>query len=386
MNKLDSYALQSALKLNSPDINECFTPVCQNKYITFDINPSKSSSFYFHWQQVIDLIHPKLKEHNISILKVGEPNSPMIDKTINHSGKSFNQTAYIINRSLLHFNSLNYLSYLSYFSDTKLVCLFSCFNSDYFGMPTKDGCVFIDSPKGEMHASLDVNEQEKTIDKIDPSHVASKILSELGINHDLNNYNMVHAGASAHMKMIEVIPDFDCTDDFFPKCVLNIRADLNFDENKIISFCSRGRRIGLITSQPFSVNFLYACKGSVDKLVYRIENSIDKDFLLNLKRFNINYQLVCYKKDIINKIRSQFIDEDIEYIHINENMLDKIAKICKNSVFKTSKIMYSKSGQYASKAHWIIGKQLEEYNRITDTNDYWEDQDFYYIYEHTTNK
>ena len=36
---------------------------------------------------------------------------------------------------------------------------------------------------------------------------------------------------------------------------------------------------------------------------------------------------------------------------------------------------------FRSKAHWVTGEQQEVLSKVIDVADFWEDSDFYYIYE-----
>ena len=48
---------------------------------------------------------------------------------------------------------------------------------------------------------------------------------------------------------------------------------------------------------------------------------------------------------------------------------------------KTSKIIISNGKKYATKAHWVIGKTMDDKNQdIIDTSDFWSDLDHYVIY------
>ena len=80
MNKLERYSLHSGLKISKPFINDCFFPIIQDKYITFNSECSISSQVYDYWQEVIDLIYEPLKDAGISIIQLGEEKSRQYEK------------------------------------------------------------------------------------------------------------------------------------------------------------------------------------------------------------------------------------------------------------------------------------------------------------------
>ena len=72
MHVLESYALQNDLKIDKPFVYEKFFPLAIDKYITIDTsNLGTSALAYDHWQLVVDLIQPKLKEQKIQIIQLG---------------------------------------------------------------------------------------------------------------------------------------------------------------------------------------------------------------------------------------------------------------------------------------------------------------------------
>lgn len=382
MNKLEKYALHSALKPQDAQLNECFFPVKEDKYITYNINTNSTSKFYFHWQEVVNLIQPYLQKQGVSILKIGNPNTPQVLGTINYSGKSFNQNNYILKKSLLHFNAFDYFSYICDQMSKPNVSLFSSFPSASYNFKDYSNKIFIDSPKGDKNPSLIENETPKTIDLISPTQVAYGILKLLNIDNDLNNYNCIHFGESAHLKMIEVIPDFQCDPTFYPGAVINVRADLCEDQEFVASFLSSKRQVGLITKKSFGADFLHRYRSFLNKVIIYIDDRIDQDFILNLKKFNIKYQLVCINEKEIGRVRSENLDEEIELWNPSTKKdLDISSDICNNLFFNTSKTMHSKSGIFSSKAHWIVNEQKESMSKVIDAAGFWEDSDFYYIYE-----
>ena len=72
MHILESYALQNDLKIDKPHLYEKFFPLAVEKYITIDTSGLGTNAMqYDHWQLVVDLIEPKLKELDIKIIQMG---------------------------------------------------------------------------------------------------------------------------------------------------------------------------------------------------------------------------------------------------------------------------------------------------------------------------
>ena len=384
MNKLERYSLHSGLKISKPFINDCFFPIIQDKYITFNSECSISSQVYDYWQEVIDLIYEPLKDAGISIIQLGEEKSRQYEKVYSIKNiATFNQQSFVIKKSLLHFNANNFHTQIAEIHETPIVSLFSYEDSSSFVSYNKNNKrSLIDSPKDRSAPSYNLNESPKTINKISPFDIASEILNMLDISNDLCSYKIFHLGKNYHVPTLEIVPDFEPSPNFLTNSVVNLRMDYHFDE-KIAFLFSQNRKLGITTNQPLSEEFLFACKNSIGKVFCECPDSLDDNFLKNLKKYNIPYELFSRDEEQINSIRLKNIDEQILlYKKKTKNNLDISLKTCDDVVMKSSKILISKGNKYSSKAHWVIDKPSSgKFNPVIDTSDFWEDLDYHFIYK-----
>lgn len=383
MNKLEKFALHSALQPSDTFINECFTPITVDKFISFDASIEKPSYSYNHWQEVIDFISPSLKEKGISILRIGDSKGHPIDGVIDYRGKSFNQDSYIISKSLLHFGCSDLLSFVSKHFNKKQVKLFSAFNSTDFPFEKTDRDVFIDSDKKGFNPTYSDHDPRDSINTISPSLVASKILDSIGVESELGELERVYHGHLSHVKTIEIIPDFTPDPNFLANSLINLRADLNFDEQSIFNFASSRRKLGIITKKSFSKELVQAIRPSLNRITINATNGLDYDFVKFLKKLNINYEIFVDNDSNLSKVRLDYIDETIEHY---PKKLKKDVDIEIDSgytmLMRSSKLLISKGNTYPSKAHWIVGETINPgLQKVIDTEDFWEDSDFMNIYK-----
>ena len=381
MNKLERFSLTSALKPRGIFINECFFPIVEEKYVTLDASLDNQSLAYRHWQEVIDLIHPFLKKLNMSIVRVGHASGDPIDGVIDHRGKGFNQEAYILSKSTLHFGSSRTLSLTAYHFETNQVCLFSSIESKAFPFKKRGGDKFIDSDKKGKIPSYSDTDPENTISNISPAIIAENILTALGIENNISELNYLFSGPLSHVKTIEVVPDFNPDPSFLPQSLVNLRADLFFDEQNTFHF-AQNRKLGIITDQPFSENFLLSTRGSISRISINADGGIEEKFISNLKKLNIPYEIFVSKKEPLSELRLEYIDEVIEYYpKKTKKDLDFCFDPSYDMLVRSSKILVSKGKRFASKAHWITGQELTaDLQQLIDTSDFWEDADFMNIY------
>jgi len=389
MSKLERYSLHSGLKVSKPFINDCYFPTTIDKYISFNTSSLVQSKHYDLWQEVIDFIKPYLKSKNVEIIQIGSSKDPVIEGVFNYKGvTNFNQSAFLIKNSLLHFNVCDHFSYVAHIFSTPLVCLFSNEPSSSFSLKPNEKTLFIDSPK-DQGCSYSLLENPKTINKINPAEISSKILKLLGIKNDLNNIDLLYSGESSHIKIIEVVPDFEPKVDFLKNSLINIRMDYFFDEVNLFKFC-QNRKLGLITDKPLSENVLSACRNSLAKVsidISEIDFAEATKFLKNLKKFNIVYDLFTFKESLLSKLRLDFFDEKITLFE-KKTKKDLDIKLSDSYDYdvKSSKILISNAQAFPSKAHWIVGQESNgQFNSIIDTSDFWEDIDYYIIYRKDKN-
>ena len=109
MHILESYALQNDLKIDKPLIYEKYFPLTIDKFITLDTSSLGTKALnYDHWQLVVDLIYPKLKELDIYIVQLGEKTDQLLQNCYSTMGQcNFNQKAYVISKSLAHISTNN---------------------------------------------------------------------------------------------------------------------------------------------------------------------------------------------------------------------------------------------------------------------------------------
>lgn len=380
MNKLEKYCLHSALQTSSSlEIQDAFYPIGSSRYISFNTN--KSSGYqYPHWNELVKLLKPHLDKENISIYRIGDCSGFTIDSVKNFSGCTFNQNAFIIKNSLLHFNILDEFSLASYQFDTPCISFSPNFDESFFPFQSKKSFSIL-TPQHKKFPTL-VNDYQGLVALLNPESFAEHILTKLNISHSLNDFSMVYSGSMAHIPTVEVVPDFIPNQDFLAGSTVNIRNDLHHDESNLIAW-AKGRKLGIVTSEPISTNCLYHLRPNLVKLSVNADSGIDENFLNSIKALNIKYDIYCTNSDKLTSLRLNFIDEVIEHFPLTEKKdLDLPSDICDNGIIRSSKVLLSKGKKFSSKAHWIVGsEQTENFSTIIDTKDFWCDSEFLYIYQ-----
>jgi hypothetical protein len=225
-------------------------------------------------------------------------------------------------------------------------------------------------------------EAEFTINNIKPERVASEILNKLSIEHYLDGYETIFTGGLYHVPILECIPDFSPPPEFFPQTLINLRLDYHHDPSAIIGF-SNNRRLGLITKSPIESKFLLASKNSIESITYHVDENSDISFIESVVELGLNIKLISLKESSIQETRINLIDWQVPlFISKTKKLLDLDDKICDNTFFKTRKVLFTKDGQFPSKAHWEKKIINSSENTIIDSDQFWSETDHYRIYNH----
>ena len=355
MHVLESYALQNDLKIDRPLLYERFFPLAVDKFITIDTsNLGTSALSYDHWPLVVNLIHSKLQEQQISIIQLGNKEDTPIPNCYMTIGQcNFNQKAYIINKSLVHCSPNNESMHIASAYNKKCVALFSnnAFPAQFAPYWSDKDEVEMISPPSTTKPSFNPNESPRSINKIRPEEVAQKILNFLGIFTFVPEFKTVHIGKSFHGKRIESTLTHLLDPEKIGVSSLIVRMDLNFNEEGLkaqleASPCS------VITNQPFSLEILEKYSQKIVELVYYIEDNdvIGVDFIARVKEKSINYllrsrasddeikdyKLAYFDYGLVDQI-SQKNQEDFEELKGEKNLFYKSRHfIIHNSTFYTS--------------------------------------------------
>lgn len=380
MNKIEKYSLHSALQSDSKiTIQDAFYPIGSCDYVCFNTSPS-SGLQYPHWNELILLIKPYLDKKNISIYRIGDRSGFSIDNVSDFTSCTFNQNAFIIKNSLLYFNVLDEHSLISYNYDIPSVVFSPNFDESFFPFPQKDNFSIL-FPEDSKFPSL-IRSYQGSVPKLNPEIFAGKILESLDIEHHLNEFSMKYYGEMANVPTVEIIPDFSPHPNFLINSTVNVRNDLHFSEENLLSW-GQNRKLGIVTSKPISTNCLYHLRPSLVKLSINADDGIDENFLKSVKALNIKYDIFCTNKSILNQLRLDFIEETIEYFPRTEKKdLDLPDDVCNNCLIRSSKVLLSKGKKFTSKAHWIMdSEQKHDFSTVIDTQDFWGDSEFFYIYQ-----
>ena len=122
MHILEQYALTCGAKIGRPFISEEFFPLPFEKYICLNMGSGMDSKNYDHYDEVVELVLPLLREKDIHIVQIGAPGERPLKNCFCSLGASKRQTAYIISNSMLYFGGDTFSVHLASHYGKKIVC------------------------------------------------------------------------------------------------------------------------------------------------------------------------------------------------------------------------------------------------------------------------
>lgn len=124
MHILETYALNTGLKIDKPEIlEEPINGFSEQNYIVINTYSSATSKNYAKWQEVIDLIYPKLLQNNVSIIQLDNGYKKYkFCKKINNI--SFNQSAFLIKNCCYLIGIDSFCMHLASIYNKKMLILF----------------------------------------------------------------------------------------------------------------------------------------------------------------------------------------------------------------------------------------------------------------------
>jgi hypothetical protein len=369
MHILEQYALNCGLKIGKPFIHEKYFPLPFEKYITFNPFGKFNSRKYSYWQDVIDLINPILSKENIKIIQIGGQNEPAYQNCLPLMGQTnFNQTAYIINNSLLHFGVDSFPIHIASYFDKKIVALYC----NMYAQQSKpywsktENVRLIQANLNGKKPSYAAEENPKTIDNIKPEEIASSILSLLNLNEKINQ-ETIFVGSKYGSILLESIPSIILPPNLFPNSILNIRYDYINDikEDDYGSTLNNLniRNCCIITDKPIDIQRFALLKDKIINLFYDIShNNIDINFINIVKSLGIKIDFIFHKSEknnetILNNKKLELLEYQ-EQINVIENNLN-IGLIKDSQYYKSKKLLFANNNVYLSKAAYIENKPVE---------------------------
>jgi len=170
----------------------------------------------------------------------------------------------------------------------------------------------------------------------------------------------------------------------FDNNVLNIRLDEGvMNEEALFHYCTN-HACNIITKDSLlDLKSLQRISKNIKRIIFKaseVPSKIPEIYFEALKKLGIDFMFLVSNEDIVDEMRLEYFDQDVEFI---ETLKEKPSDLNLTDKFISFKTVIDGDKSYKSLSHWK--KNLDSDNNIIDNLNYWEELDYFYIYEQENN-
>lgn len=384
MKLLEAYAQTCGVQLNSPPkMIDSYYPIPESKYVVFHNAAEIPQKQYSYFQEVLELVLPKLRLENYQIYQIGDSNSVPLDGAIDLRGKlSLSQLNYLIKNCSLLVGNDTFSSHIAGSHGIPTVTLFGVTtienNAPYWAYAYS---IYLE-PDRKKYPPFLLKESKKSIDEIKVETVAAAICKIL-FNINYKTIETVRVGNLYLAPILEVIPNIPTI--FDDKNIMaNVRMDYHFNENCLAHILQQVN-CSIFTKNPINENLIKTFKQRIKMISYLIDKNTKKEDFIRMVKTGVPIRSLYTGDDLefYQKLKLEYFDYFIE--HEKEKTFEDFSLILSgNEKFKTNKVLIANGGQkYSSYAHFLKNIVYTEENgdKIIFSKDFSKDLEHFFIYQ-----
>jgi len=380
---LKEYSKNLEVKPTKVVVNKHFFPVIPEKYIVIYNEQGIEAKKYRYYALVLDLIKNVLNSLDIKVVIIGDGDNITNRADYYYSGLSFRKNAYIVSKSLLFISVDNAESQYASSQGIKTICIYgniySSITTPYWS--NKNNKIDIE-PDWDCKPCMNVYDPEDAINKIPAEEIANSILKLLGKKLTLQEkVNFKTKAANKNKEFcVDVVPTEYFNMHEFKENVINLRLDLgNFPEKVFQEYLKNHKCNIILKDSIINAEIITAYSNNIENITLIVENEqkiIPEEYLLMLKTLGIKFLFLVKDEKILDNLRFRYFEEKVDLYNPQK---EKPKNVSKKDKFISFKTVIDGSKSYKSTYHWKNNIDNSDY--IVDNADYWEESDYFYIYE-----
>jgi len=378
---LKEYSKSLEVNPKKPVVNKHFYPVTPEKYIVLYNEQDIGSKNYRYYSLVVDLISHELKRKNIKVVIIGSGKDMSNRADYVYPNLSFRKNCYIVSKADLLISVDNAITQYASSQNVPIVNLYGniypSITTPYWSNKNKKVDL---EPEWSTKPCLALEDPDDCINKIPAEKVAESILKILEPNRkSLINFKTKLVNKIKDFS-IDVIPTNYVNLSIFENSRINIRLDKGkIKEAAFYEYCANHKCnifIEDVIIQPDGIKNFSKNIGSINLFLNSKPETIPKKYFEFLKRLNIDFHIFVKNKEILDDIRFEYFDQNVEFY---DPKSEKPKDIDVNDKFFSFKMVVDGEKIYKSSYHWK--NSIDNEDNIVDNADYWEESDYFYIYE-----
>jgi len=378
---LKEYSKSFEVAPSKPIVNRHFYPVVADDYIVIYNEQNTESKEYRYYPLALDLVRNFLTQNNIKVIIIGSGTNVTNRADYVHAGLSFRENCYIISKAKLFVSIDNALTQYAGSQDIPVVGLYgniySSITTPYWSQKHKK----IDlEPKWDIKPSMSLSDPDDPINKIPAESVAKSILSLLkkGKTQKIN-FKTKKTNTTKEF-VVDVIPTKYVNHSILEDSLINIRLDRGkINEEAFYQYCLNHKcnitTENLLLQPEVIKNFAGNIK-EIKMIIDKMPDKIDENYFTMMKRLDIKFSIVVKNKDILDDVRFEYFDQNVEFYDPPSSIPDGVKKTDKFFSFKSIV-----EGDKTYKCTHFWKNDIDNSDNVVDNSDYWEESDYFYIYE-----
>jgi hypothetical protein len=351
MHITESFALNSGLKISTPEIYEKIFPIPSNNYIFIDAGGASGQNYPL-WKELSANLLEVAQKYKVDVLVYG--NIKSLPHGVLHLASNKlndNQLAFLVQNARLCITEDNFLAGLC-----------SVYNKSVVFLEPKDNKISYE-PLSQREKTRTIYHQG--IKAVKPETILSNIYEILGWG-DIPPLKTLWCGDFfSDDCFLEIIPDAPMPPSFQTNMVSHVRFDLinTIDANtlNLLHQNLKQKKSHLVTNKTIPLNFLEAIKPYIESIIYDVTETIDVSFAKDIMKFS--EQIVfLFKK---TKTNSSSLPErklsliDVPYgltVQEMQEIPENIEQEWESLSFKSNRIILSNNKLYSN-----ISNMTEEF-------------------------
>lgn len=378
---LKEYSKNLGVEPSKPFVNKHFYPIQSDNYIVIYNEQDIQSKNYRYYEIALGLIKQALKSADIDVVLIGSEKQLFGGVDYYYPNLGFRKNCYIVSKAKAFISIDNALTQYASCCGVPVVNLYGniypSITTPYWS--NKKNKIDLE-PTWDKKPSLALVDPKDPINEIPVEKVAQSILKVLGFPDSVKVQFKTKRKNKAKMFQVDVIPTNYVNLPVFKNNILNIRLDQGqIDQQSLFNYCTNHVCNLILKDTIPNVETLKVIGKNVKNIVFittRMPEKIPDLYFDLLKRMNINFLFLVREKSIIDDIRLEYFDQDVELQELDK---EKPSDIDLTDKFISFKTVIEGDKSYKCLAHWK--KKIDSDNNIVDNLSYWEELDYFYIYE-----
>lgn len=399
MHLLEKYALDTGVKIDKPYIYQHYFPLTNSKYIIFHSEGSGSKNFG-HWQEVLNVLSPLLKEEGIEIFNIGKNEEGVPKRKYGgvidvKNNTSIANVAYMIENCELYLGVDCFSAQLAGMYDKNAVVLYSHVfkenRAPYFGDKTKQ--VLIEPNRQGKKPWFNQPDSEKDADNFCPYEIANAVCSLLKIKYKYE-FKSIFRGDWSSRDVLDLVPNKTISQYGLGCPLIRIRMDIEHNqENMIRTVAEAPEKVSILfdASNPIDLGPIAQFKDKISEIIlFCNEKSLDvltDGAIRAISSFPARVHFSTFEgEEVQNKIKMKFLDTIFLNPMKRETKESVVGDIdIEGLLYTSSQKVLSNGKLYSSFYSFKEGKPSNTLNRevlpLVDSPEIWDNERFITLLE-----